>query len=220
MQKLVLFSIGFMLLLGSCSKHSQVSCPSFKDRHQSASWSFDFPKTKKKSTKLYVRKSDPEHMTSQREQINWEMSTLSSKHSDEALYASTEPLFLQVPEINKGRSDNKTNIIANTAVDQKKQGKTNKIGIVKQALKYKALKKEELKNPAEPQPQGKSQLVALLLAILIGGLGIHRFYLGYTTIGIIQLLTAGGCGIWALIDIIRIATGDLKPKNGEYTETL
>lgn len=67
---------------------------------------------------------------------------------------------------------------------------------------------------------GKSQLVALILAIVIGGLGIHRFYLGYIGIGIIQLLTLGGLGIWALIDLIMIATGDLKPKNGEYEKTL
>lgn len=60
----------------------------------------------------------------------------------------------------------------------------------------------------------KSQLIALLLVIFVGGLGIHRFYLGYTTIGIIQLLTLGGCGIWALIDLIRIVTGDLKPADG------
>lgn len=66
----------------------------------------------------------------------------------------------------------------------------------------------------------KSQLVALLLVIFVGGLGIHRFYLGYTTIGIIQLLTAGGCGIWALIDLIRIITGDLKPKGGRYNPKL
>ena len=56
--------------------------------------------------------------------------------------------------------------------------------------------------------------------ILIGGLGIHRFYLGYIGIGIIQLLTAGGCGIWALIDLIRIIIGDLGPKDGGYTDTL
>jgi hypothetical protein len=67
---------------------------------------------------------------------------------------------------------------------------------------------------------GKSQLVALLLVIFVGGIGIHRFYLGYTAIGIIQLITLGGCGIWALIDLIRIAMGDLKPKGGEYSEKL
>lgn len=66
---------------------------------------------------------------------------------------------------------------------------------------------------------GKSQLVALLLAIFLGVLGVHRFYLGYTGVGIIQLLTAGGCGIWYIIDIIMIAVGDLKPKNGDDYET-
>ncbi len=63
---------------------------------------------------------------------------------------------------------------------------------------------------------GKSQLVAVLLCFFFGIIGVHRFYLGYIGIGIIQLLTLGGCGIWALIDLIMIITGDLKPKNGDY----
>jgi len=67
---------------------------------------------------------------------------------------------------------------------------------------------------------GKSQVIALLLCALIGGLGIHRFYLGYTWQGIVQLLTLGGCGIWSLIDFIRICLGTLKPKNDEYETTL
>lgn len=67
---------------------------------------------------------------------------------------------------------------------------------------------------------GKSQLVALLLCIFVGVLGIHRFYLGYIGIGVIQLLTLGGFGIWALIDLIRIITGDLKPKDGDYEKKL
>jgi TM2 domain-containing membrane protein YozV len=66
---------------------------------------------------------------------------------------------------------------------------------------------------------GKSQIVALILCLLVGGIGIHRFYLGYIGAGVIQLLTAGGCGIWALIDLIRIITGDLKPKDGNYSQT-
>jgi len=67
---------------------------------------------------------------------------------------------------------------------------------------------------------GKSQLIALLLCFFVGGIGIHRFYLGYTWQGIVQLLTLGACGIWTLIDFIRIITGDLKPKDGEYEKTL
>ncbi|WP_026902784.1 TM2 domain-containing protein [Pedobacter glucosidilyticus] len=66
----------------------------------------------------------------------------------------------------------------------------------------------------------KSQLIALLLAFFVGGLGIHRFYLGYTWQGVVQLLTLGGCGIWSLIDFIRIILGDLQPKNGPYDKTL
>ncbi|NJM80857.1 MAG: TM2 domain-containing protein [Flavobacterium sp.] len=66
---------------------------------------------------------------------------------------------------------------------------------------------------------GKSQVIALVLVALLGGLGIHRFYLGYTWQGIVQILTAGGCGIWALIDLIRICTGDLQPKGGTYAKT-
>lgn len=73
---------------------------------------------------------------------------------------------------------------------------------------------------SSPEPGGKSQVIALILCILVGTLGVHRFYLGYTWQGIVQLLTLGVCGIWSLIDLIRIITGDLKPKNGEYEKTL
>lgn len=84
---------------------------------------------------------------------------------------------------------------------------------------YKANKKEIKKAvAAEKAMGGKSQIVALILALVVGGLGIHRFYLGYIGAGVLQLLTAGGCGIWALIDIIRICTGDLKPKGGDYDQ--
>jgi hypothetical protein len=60
----------------------------------------------------------------------------------------------------------------------------------------------------------KSFVTALVLSILLGGLGIDRFYLGYTGLGIAKLLTGGGCGIWALIDIILIATGKMKDAAG------
>lgn len=65
---------------------------------------------------------------------------------------------------------------------------------------------------------GKSWIAALLLCIFLGTLGIHRFYLGYTWQGIVQLLTLGGLGIWTLIDLIRIITRDLQPKSGHYTD--
>lgn len=69
---------------------------------------------------------------------------------------------------------------------------------------------------AAPKGGDKEWLVAFLLCLFLGALGLHRFYLGYTWQGIVQLLTFGGFGIWAFIDLIRIAFKSLKPKNGDY----
>lgn len=63
---------------------------------------------------------------------------------------------------------------------------------------------------------GNDKTVAIILSLFLGGLGVDRFYLGYTGLGILKLLTIGGLGVWALIDLIRIITGNLKPKNGDY----
>lgn len=69
--------------------------------------------------------------------------------------------------------------------------------------------------PAQvPATGGKDFTTTLLLAIFLGGLGVHRFYTGHSLIGILQLLTCGGLGIWALVDIVLIATGSYKDANG------
>lgn len=60
----------------------------------------------------------------------------------------------------------------------------------------------------------KKALPVLLMAIFLGGLGIHRFYVGKTGTAIIQLLTMGGLGIWVLIDVIMIAMGKFSDKEG------
>lgn len=71
---------------------------------------------------------------------------------------------------------------------------------------------------SQKQEGSKSWLVALLLCFFLGGIGIHRFYLGYTWQGVVQLLTLGGFGIWTLIDFIRIIIRDLQPKDGSYED--
>jgi hypothetical protein len=60
----------------------------------------------------------------------------------------------------------------------------------------------------------KTFMTTLLLSLFLGGFGIDRFYLGYTGLGVAKLLTLGGCGIWSLIDLILIATRNLKDSNG------
>ena len=61
----------------------------------------------------------------------------------------------------------------------------------------------------------KNWLATLLLCLFLGGIGVHRFYVGKVGTGILQLITLGGCGIWTLIDLIMIITGSFTDKDGK-----
>ena len=60
----------------------------------------------------------------------------------------------------------------------------------------------------------KSYTAAIVISFFFGYLGIDRFYLGYTGLGIAKLLTLGGCGIWALIDFILIIARKVNDAQG------
>ena len=60
--------------------------------------------------------------------------------------------------------------------------------------------------------QAKDPTISILLSVLVGSLGIDRIYIGDTGLGIIKLLTCGGCGIWWLIDLFLIINAT-KQKN-------
>ncbi len=69
-------------------------------------------------------------------------------------------------------------------------------------------------SPGYDPSQQKDWLTTLLLCLFLGCFGAHRFYTGHTAIGIIQLLTAGGCFLWWLVDAFQIAAGTYKDSNG------
>lgn len=48
-------------------------------------------------------------------------------------------------------------------------------------------------------------VLALIMSIMFGNLGVDRFIMGHVGLGILKLVTLGGCGIWWIIDIILIA---------------
>lgn len=72
-----------------------------------------------------------------------------------------------------------------------------------------------IKSPGSPSATQRELIVALLLSIFLGQLGVDRFYLGYIGLGLLKLFTFGGCGVWWLIDIILIATRKVNDSDGQ-----
>ncbi len=60
----------------------------------------------------------------------------------------------------------------------------------------------------------KSRAIALVLGLVLGVFGAHRFYVGKIGTGILQLCTFGGLGIWYLVDNIMIASGGFRDVEG------
>lgn len=63
-------------------------------------------------------------------------------------------------------------------------------------------------------PSDKRALTTGLLCLLLGVFGAHRFYVGKYFTGFLMLFTLGGFGIWMLVDLILLITGQFRDKDG------
>lgn len=82
------------------------------------------------------------------------------------------------------------------------------------AIRERLLKLDESKWTMVQFAQFKDPSTALLISIFAGNIGIDRFYIGDTGMGVGKLLTCGGLGIWAIVDWFLIQ-GATKEKNME-----
>ena len=76
------------------------------------------------------------------------------------------------------------------------------------------LKKEKLLN-SSTTTSTTDWLNLFLLTFFVGVLGVHRFYVGKIGTGFLMLLTLGGLGVWFLVDLILVVTGQFTNKDGE-----
>ncbi|MBQ5404944.1 MAG: TM2 domain-containing protein [Bacteroidales bacterium] len=72
---------------------------------------------------------------------------------------------------------------------------------------------EELQPNGAPQKELQSKTTMLLVSIFLGVYGIHRLLMGYSNWWL-QLITLGGCGIWTILDIIKIVQGQMPMADG------
>lgn len=203
-----LFAIfGFVLILASCqTSQKHVAFGTGK-------WKQDVDLS---STRQHLSTS------SQQQSIDHENRSASNSLSEGQAFISDDETI--VSNIDK-ESNLNTNSVTNNAVKNLKDIENTesfkelnfleKIA-VKKAIKPIQKKLQENKNSTnytETKLTDSEFFVALLLLVFLGALGIHRFYLGYPLYGLLMLLTAGGCGILLLIDLVLLLTGGIKRRH-------
>lgn len=210
------------LVMTSCAHSDQVVTNNLiQKRKYNKGYFVNFGKDKKQESAIASKDKSAEVVSEKSE------SSVASVKANNAIAPNTKTLTAsankEVEVVSKTKTVNQdqsesTPIEANVYTSKRVQKVIEK---AQKAQKEKNLEEASNSNaPAAAADDGKSQIIALVLCALVGGIGIHRFYLGYTWQGIVQLLTFGACGVWTLIDLIRIITGDLGPKSGRYTKTL
>jgi hypothetical protein len=207
-QNVLLFSAA-LALLSSCT---------MQKRYHNGGWQIEFRKGGNQHTSAPIQKSKP--LTNLAEKAAATPATMPAE-SAEPVEASVINSTIAAPVEHQVAQETKTKQPrARTQKTPLKQATAAAPAVGHETVQFKGNTSQDVnkKNKSAADMTGdKNWILALVLCWFLGIIGIHRFYLGYTVIGIIQLLTLGGFGIWTLIDFIRIILKDLQPKNGSYS---
>ena len=101
-------------------------------------------------------------------------------------------------------------------LENQKKFNTVDIMTIKQQLEQMSDKQIFLLNSVD----FKDPTVALVLSIIVGGLGVDRFYIGDTGLGVLKLITCGGLGVWWLVDMFVISGKTKKNNVKEFQEAV
>jgi hypothetical protein len=212
MKKIKLFGalLSVMLLAASCKTSNDVMTHGLIQK-------------RKYNKGFFISKAKKINVTKNKEQLQIDPSRVIQAKRDEIKIASAPTAPMASLEQNLApRTETGQETSSFSSTNQVQAVKSDHIQITKGFEKVAVsainpLSKSAKKTSPNSPLSGSSQILALVLCFFVGLLGIHRMYLGYIGIGILQLVTLGGFGIWTLIDFIRILIGDLGPANGSYS---
>jgi TM2 domain-containing membrane protein YozV len=211
-KQLSLLGLAILLILNSCTIEKRVHLPGYHVEWKNGMRHANKQGSVSEDNEAQIEKNQIKTVEQSEKEVNTTDIVLESTVPEDNISASVDNEAVIITSQEIVAFDKKSN----TIISKVKSTSETKSVTTRKEIKSKVKAEKYISNDGG----GKSQLVALLLCILIGVLGIHRFYLGYTGIGILMLLTGGLCGILVIIDLIRILTGDLKPINGDYSEKL
>lgn len=141
-----------------------------------------------------------------------DIATTDEDEADEGLAPATSP----PPEAKKSvaKIPSRATVEKSTAKSGSAKA-TNKLARPSASTSKRAERESDEDWSDDAQLSDRSRITAGLLGIFLGPLGLHRIYLGYVLIGLLMLASGGGCGIWSLIDAIRVLLGKVPDSSGK-----